>query len=156
MGARRRRTTAVTVVVAAVVAGSITGGMGAAAAGDGHGGRITNVIYLLGDGMGRTHVTAAAERYHGAEGQLAMEQLPVVGQVATYSVERLSGQPGATDFAPNYVTDSASAATAWASGVKTYNAALGVDATGVVVPTVMELAHQAGYRTGNVSTAEIT
>ncbi|CCH88251.1 Alkaline phosphatase [Modestobacter italicus] len=145
-----------TVVVAAVVAGGITGSMGTAAAGNGNGGRITNVIYLLGDGMGRTHVTAAAERYYGAEGQLAMEQLPVVGQVATYSVERLSGQPGAPDFAPNYVTDSASAATAWASGVKTYNAALGVDAKGVVVPTVMELAHQAGYRTGNVSTAEIT
>ncbi len=156
MGARRRRTTLVTGLVAAVVAGGITGGMGSAAAGDGDRSRIKNVIYLLGDGMGRTHVTAGRERYYGADGRLAMEQLPVVGQVATYSVERGSGQPGADDFVPNYVTDSASAATAWASGVKTYNAALGVDAKGVVVPTVMELAHQAGYRTGNVSTAEIT
>ena len=40
--------------------------------------------------------------------------------------------------------------------MKTYNAALGVDAKGGVVPTMMELAKQAGYRTGNVSTAEIT
>ena len=156
MRARRRRATAATVLVAAVVAGGVTGGMGSAAAGDGNQGRIKNVIYLLGDGMGRTHVTAAAERYYGADGQLAMEQLPVVGQVATYSVDKGSAQPGSKGFVPNYVTDSASAATAWASGVKTYNAALGIDAKGTVVPTVMELAHQAGYRTGNVSTAEIT
>ena len=71
-------------------------------------------------------------------------------------MERGSGQPGADDFVPNAVTDSASAATAWASGVKTYNSALGVDAKGALVPTAMELAHKAGYRTGNVSTAEIT
>ena len=38
----------------------------------------------------------------------------------------------------------------------TYNAALGVDAKGRTVPTLMELAKNDGYRTGNVSTAEIT
>ena len=54
------------------------------------------------------------------------------------------------------MTDSASAATAWSSGVKTYNAALGVDGKGEVVPTLMELAKKKGMRTGNVSTAEIT
>jgi alkaline phosphatase len=151
-----RRTVATSVLAAAIAAGAVTGGMGTADAGAGNAGRVKNVIYLLGDGMGRTHVTAARERYYGAAGELNMEQLPVVGQVATYSVERNSGQPGEAGFVPNYVTDSASAATAWSSGVKTYNAALGVDAKGTVVPTVMELAHQAGYRTGNVSTAEIT
>jgi alkaline phosphatase len=120
------------------------------------GGRVKNVIYLLGDGMGRSHVTAARNRYYGAAGELNMERLPVVGQVKTYAVQKNSGQPGDPDFQPNYVTDSASAATAWASGVKTYNAALGVDAKGEVVPTVMELAKDEGYRTGNVSTAEVT
>ncbi|MCW2811709.1 MAG: alkaline phosphatase [Friedmanniella sp.] len=118
--------------------------------------KITNVIYLLGDGMGRTHVTAGRDRYYGASGSLNMERLPVVGQVRTYAVQKNSGQPGDPDFVPEYVTDSASSATAWSSGVKTYNAALGVDAKGTVVPTAMELAHQAGLRTGNVSTAEIT
>jgi len=85
-----------------------------------------------------------------------MEKFPAVGQVSTYAVQQASGQPGDADFAPNYVTDSASAATAWSSGVKTYNAALGVDAKGNVVPTIMEYAKLAGLRTGNVSTAEIT
>jgi len=40
--------------------------------------------------------------------------------------------------------------------VKTYNAALGVDAKGTPKATVMELAKMSGYRTGNVSTAGIT
>ncbi|MFX1822352.1 alkaline phosphatase [Pseudarthrobacter sp. CC4] len=115
-----------------------------------------NVIYLLGDGMGRTQVTAGRERFYGAEGRLVMETLPVHGSVSTYAVQKKSGQPGQADFNPELVTDSAAAATAWASGIKTYNAALGVDAKGALVPTIMELAKQAGYRTGNVSTAEVT
>lgn len=143
-------------LVLAGVAGSTAVSTTTATAVGGDNGRIKNVIFLLGDGMGRTHVTAARERYYGAGGKLVMETLPVVGQVSTYSVERKSGQPGDADFVPNYVTDSASASTAWSSGVKTYNAALGVDAKGDVVPTIMELAKKAGYQTGNVSTAEIT
>ena len=99
--------------------------------------RIKNVIYLLGDGMGRTTVTAARDRYYGASGHLVMETMPSVGQVSTYAVQKQSGQPGEADFEPEYVTDSASSATAWASGVKTYNAALGIDAKGAIVPTLM-------------------
>lgn len=159
MRIKNRRGAAVAALLAAAVTAAGTTGLAtstASAAPSTDSGRIKNVIYLLGDGMGRTHVTAARERYYGADGHLTMETLPVVGQVSTYSVERKSGQPGDADFAPNYVTDSASSATAWSSGVKTYNAALGVDAKGKVVPTIMELAKQAGYRTGNVSTAEVT
>ena len=152
----RKRVVAVTTVTLAVIAGTVVTTDANAESTRGDRGRVKNVIYLLGDGMGRTHVSAARQRYYGAAGSLAMEQLPVVGQVRTYAVEKLSGQPGEADFKPNYVTDSASAATAWASGVKTYNAALGVDAKARVVPTLMELAKDSGYRTGNVSTAEIT
>lgn len=151
----RKRVAGVALLSAAALMATTVAGT-AAAQNSHSGGRVKNVIYLLGDGMGRSHVTAARERYYGAAGSLNMEKLPVVGQVRTYSVQKNSGQPGDPDFEPNYVTDSASAATAWASGVKTYNAALGVDAKGAVVPTEMELAKQAGYRTGNVSTAEIT
>src|SRR3712207_6912415 len=48
----------------------------------------------------------------------SMERLPVVGQVRTYAVQKRSGQPGDPDFVPQYVTDSASSATAWASDRK--------------------------------------
>lgn len=153
MRVRRGVALAALLSAGALVATSV---VGAEAAVDVTAGRAKNVIYLLGDGMGRTHVTAARDRYYGASGKLNMEKLPVVGQVRTYAVQKKSGQPGESDFVPEYVTDSASSATAWSSGVKTYNAALGVDAKGAVVPTVMELAKKDGYRTGNVSTAEIT
>jgi alkaline phosphatase len=164
----RRPARGTAALLALVVAAGLAGTVGVANAtagrhgdgGHGHGehgqGKIKNVIYLLGDGMGRTHVTAARERYYGADGKLNMERFPSVGQVSTYAVQQGSAQPGDPGFAPNLVTDSASAATAWSSGVKTYNAALGVDAKGNLVPTIMEFAKQAGLRTGNVSTAEIT
>jgi len=152
---RKPHAAALLVLVTAAGSALVSAGP-AAAATNSNNGQIKNVIYLLGDGMGRTHVTAARQRYYGASGHLAMETMPVVGQVSTYAVERMSGQPGAADFTPNLVTDSASAATAWSSGVKTYNAALGIDAKGQLAPTIMELAKQSGLRTGNVSTAEIT
>ena len=152
----RIKGTAVAAILLAGAAGVGSGIGSQATAAPADQGKVKNVIYLLGDGMGRTHVTAARQRYYGADGLLNMEKMPEVGQVGTYAVEKNSGQPGAADFHPNLVTDSASAATAWSSGVKTYNAALGIDAKGNVVPTVMEQAHAAGLATGNVSTAEIT
>ncbi|MFE6995225.1 alkaline phosphatase [Microbacterium sp. NPDC057659] len=160
-----KRTTsalAATGALVAIVAASLVGAAAAPASASANGndgrndGRVKNVIYLVGDGMGRTHVSAGRERYYGADGRLNMETMPSHGYVSTYAVQKGSAQPGEDGFEPNYVTDSASAATAWSSGVKTYNAALGVDAKGTLVPTAMELAKKAGYRTGNVSTAEIT
>jgi len=149
-----------TTLIAALVATAVIAGTAGVASANNNSGetkvRAKNVIYLLGDGMGRTHVTAARERYYGSDGKLAMETLPSQGFISTYAVEKLSGQPGSTNFHPNPVTDSASAATAWSSGVKTYNAAIGVDAAGTLAPTIMELAKKAGFRTGNVSTAEVT
>ncbi|WP_198347766.1 alkaline phosphatase [Nocardia terrae] len=137
---------AIAAATAAVAGASLVAGCGSETKADNE---VRNIIYLLGDGMGRSHVTAARQRFVGAGGRLTMEQLPYVGAVSTYAVE-----PGSAE--PSLVTDSASAATAWASGVKTYNAAIGVDAFGKAVPTLMEQAKAAGFATGNVSTAEIT
>jgi alkaline phosphatase len=108
-----------------------------------------NIILLIGDGMGQTHVDATAIRYYGAAGKLNMEKLPALGSVKTFAV-------GEGNDMPDLVTDSASAGTAWSSGVKTYNNAVGKNSRGNVVPTIMEQAKAAGLRTGNVSTAEIT
>src|SRR5262249_44440068 len=45
----------------------------------------------------------------------------------------------------------------WATGHKTYNNAISVDpVTGKPLTTVLELAQAAGYKTGNVTTAELT
>lgn len=112
-------------------------------------GKAKNIILLIGDGMGQTHVDATRQRYYGAAGRLNMERLPSVGAVKTYAVEEGSDKP-------DLVTDSASSATAWSSGVKTYNNALGKDTRGNIVATIMEQAKAAGLRTGNVTTSEIT
>ena len=108
-----------------------------------------NVILFIGDGMGRTHVDAARQRIVGADGQLNMERLDNFGSVSTYSVA-----PNSDTAVP--VPDSAATATAWSSGHKSYNGAIGKDAYGEDVVTIMEQAKDAGMRTGNVSTAEIT
>ena len=58
---------------------------------------------------------------------------------------------------PDYVTDSAASGTGWATGHKTYNNAHLVDpVTTQPLPTILELAPEAGYATGNVTTAELT
>ena len=150
----RRMATLATSAALVLASGALAAPAALGVAGHGPGsepghGQAKNVILLIGDGMGETHVDAGAIRYYGAGGKLAMEKLPVLGSVSTYAVERGSS-------APELVTDSASAATAWSSGVKTYNAAIGVDTNGAIVPTLMEQAKSAGLRTGNVSTAEIT
>ncbi|EMF46714.1 Alkaline phosphatase [Planococcus halocryophilus Or1] len=54
------------------------------------------------------------------------------------------------------ITDSASAATAMAAGIKTYNSAIAVDNDESRVKTVLEAAKEKGKATGLVATSEIT
>ncbi|MEV6630920.1 alkaline phosphatase [Actinoplanes sp. NPDC051470] len=56
---------------------------------------------------------------------------------------------------PDYVTDSAASGTGWATGHKTYNGAISVTPDGRPKPTILEKAKTAGFRTGNVTTAEL-
>lgn len=56
----------------------------------------------------------------------------------------------------NLVTDSAAGATAFASGVKTYNGAIGLDAKKNPVVTILELAEKKNMATGLVASSSIT
>lgn len=108
-----------------------------------------NVILLIGDGMGDSEITAARNYAVGAGNYFkGIDALPFTGQYTHYSLDKKTRLP-------NYVTDSAASATAWSSGVKTYNGALGVDIDEKDHATLFELAKAAGKATGNVSTAEI-
>jgi alkaline phosphatase len=106
-----------------------------------------NVIVLQGDGM------AAAQRdlirlvtVGNTPGrELVMNQLDHAGLVHT--------DPADPDEA---VTDSAAAATAFSTGVKTFNGAVGVDPQGNPVPTLLEDARKAGKATGLVTTSQVT
>ncbi|MGC6387401.1 alkaline phosphatase [Ewingella sp. S1.OA.A_B6] len=110
---------------------------------------VKNVILLIGDGMGDSEITSARNYAEGAGGYFkGIDALPLTGQYTHYSLDKKTHKP-------NYVTDSAASATAWSTGVKSYNGALGVDVNGKDHDTLLELAKAAGFATGNVSTAEL-
>jgi len=114
-------------------------------------GRARNVILFVGDGMGDSEITAARNYWAGAAGRLAMDSLPFTGTVTTYALRE--DDPSQ----PDYVTDSAAGGTAWATGQKTSNGRISSTAkTDKSLKTILELAQQMGYRTGNITTAEIT
>lgn len=101
-----------------------------------------NVILFVGDGMGTAQRDAIRLATVGENGQLAMDDMPYLGLIHTSSTTP--------------VTDSAAAATAFASGVKTYNGAVGMDANKKSVKTIMEYAKEMGKSTGLVTTSQIT
>jgi alkaline phosphatase len=112
-------------------------------------GEVRNVILLIGDGMGDSEITLARNYAEGAGGYFkGIDALPFTGQYTHYSLDRETGKP-------DYVTDSAASATAWASGIKSYNGAIGVDIEGRPHQTLLERAKAAGLGTGDVSTSEI-
>lgn len=99
--------------------------------------------------MGDSEITAARNYAEGAGGYFkGIDALPLTGQYTHYALDKKTGKP-------DYVTDSAASATAWTTGVKTYNGALGVDIHENPHTTILEMAKAAGLATGNVSTAEL-
>ncbi|MCF3963220.1 alkaline phosphatase [Streptomyces fuscigenes] len=104
-----------------------------------------NVIFINGDGMGPAAREAARLHLTGLYGQLTMDKLPVSGQLTT-----------TPDDPKSPVTDSAAAATAWATGEKTYNGAVSVDVDGNKLATLGRQAKAAGMATGLVTTAQVT
>ncbi len=115
-----------------------------------------NVILLIGDGMGFPQLGAARAELAGwnlsdyAKTELHMDNMEQTGYVTTFS-------------ANSFVTDSAPAATAMATGNKTNNGVIGQDATAVQykkdgenLTTILELAEEAGLSTGLITTTRIT
>jgi len=101
--------------------------------------RPANIILLIGDGMGLTQITAGL---YSNNDTLNIERFPIVGLHKNYASD-------------NLVTDSAAGATAFASGVKTYNGAIGVDPDTLPVITILEECVAKGYKTGLVATSTI-
>ncbi len=143
-----------TVTVVAVAGGTLAllplTGAFAGGDGDGPGGghgddRPRSVIFVNGDGMGAAHREAARLDQEGFDGQLAMDRLPIAGLQTTDARD-----PEDT------ITDSAASASAWATGVKTYNGAISVDVDGDPLPTLGQQAEEAGLAGGIVTTAQVT
>jgi alkaline phosphatase len=99
-----------------------------------------NIILLIADGTGLSQISAI-QFYK--EGPSNYERFPVVGLIKT----------SASDY---LITDSAAGATAFASGIKTYNGAIGVGPDTMFVPTIVEQISKNGMSTGVISTSSIT
>jgi len=102
-----------------------------------------NIILFIGDGMGPNQVALAKFATGGPDHKLSFENFPITGIVYNHSSDSL-------------YTDSAAAATTWATGVKTKNGYLAVDADKKFLPTIPELLSTKGYKSGLVSTSSIT
>ncbi len=114
-------------------------------------GQARNVILFIGDGMDHETITMARNYQMGAAGRLNLDLLPFTGDITTYAVSE-------TDpTLPDYVPDSASTATAWATGVKTSDRRISTSAkTDMPIETIVELAQRAGLRTGSATTSDLT
>jgi alkaline phosphatase len=116
-----------------------------------------NIIVMISDGWGFNHLEAASYYEYGKDARQIYNRFPFQFAVSTYSYY-CSYDPAQawSDF--NYVkacyTDSAAAATALATGVKTYDAGIGVDVNGVPVKNTLELAEEKGKATGVVTSVE--
>ncbi|MDG0843554.1 alkaline phosphatase [Staphylococcus equorum] len=107
-----------------------------------------NVIFLVGDGMGPSY--NSAYRYF-ADNPETKEM-----EKTAFDKHLVGNQRTNPSDPKENVTDSAASATAFSSGHKTYNGAIGVDENKENVKTVLEQAKENGKSTGLVSTAEIT
>jgi len=101
------------------------------------------IILFIGDGMGAAQRTAGRWASVGQTGQLNMDRLPVSGWVMTHN-------------AANAITDSAAAATAMATGEKTFNGYLSISVDLRELPTILEQVQSRGWAVGLVSTTQIS
>ncbi len=133
-----------------------------------------NVIFVVPDGMGPAYVTLARDyrqwmglseaalNYSAPDdnqgrllSRMSNEFVPANLSLQLSFDELLRGSVRTRSW-NTLVTDSAASATAYASGVKTYNLGIGVDHNGHAMPTIMEVAKLAGMKIGVVVTSRIT
>lgn len=103
-------------------------------------GRVKNIILLIGDGMGLTQIQAGIT---ANKGLLNLSRIRNIGFSTTE----------ATD---NYITDSAAGATAFATGKKTHNRAIGVDSADVAAESVATTLRKRGMKTALISSGDMT
>ena len=106
-----------------------------------------NMVIMVGDGMGPAY-TSAYRYFKDNPDTEEIEQTVfdrlLAGMASTYPAS-VSG----------YVTDSAAAATALATGHKSYNGAISVDVNKSPLPTLFEKAREAGLATGVAVSSQI-
>lgn len=100
---------------------------------------VKNIILLIGDGNGLSQISAALL---SNDGQLTLSQLKSIGFLKTQAAD-------------DFITDSAAAGTALATGIKTHNRAIGVDSADKSIENIMEALTKRGFNTGCITTDAI-
>ncbi len=103
------------------------------------GGKVKNVILMIGDGMSLMHVYSA---WAANKGKLYLENAPVVGLSKTYCLDKL-------------ITDSGAGGTALASGKKTNYHSVGVDGNGEPAKSLVEYAKDKDMSSGIAVTCRL-
>ena len=109
-------------------------------ASDGKDSKVDRVIFMIGDGNGLSQISAAVLANGGTS---SLSQLKNIGFIKTQSAD-------------DFTTDSAAGATAMATGTKTNNRAIGVDAKGNRKQSLVELLADKKFATALVTTDEIS
>ncbi len=102
-----------------------------------------NVIFLIGDGMSISQISAYRLVQGGPNSRIAVDRFPYSGIVLTHAENAI-------------VTDSASSATAYSTGRKTNNGALGMDSENNELENLTETLDQYGFVSSLLATSEIT
>ena len=102
-----------------------------------------NVIFLIGDGMSVSQVTAYRLLKGGVNSRIAVDKFPYSGIVLTHAENAI-------------ITDSASSATAYSTGFKTNNGALGMDSEKNNLENLTETLDRHGFVSSLLATSEVT
>jgi|TARA_B110000438_G_scaffold77619_1_gene77807 alkaline phosphatase len=102
-----------------------------------------SIILLIGDGMSASQVSSYRLLKGGPNARLAVDKFPISGIVLTHSEDAI-------------VTDSASSATAYSTGIKTNNTFLGLDKDKNVLENLTEKIHGYGFVSSLIATSEVT
>lgn len=118
-----------------------------------------NIILMISDGCGYNHIDAASLYQYGKTGLQIYEGFPVRLGMSTYTLFGSYFPESAGQYFP-YVnegaTDSAAAATAMSTGMKTYKGAIGVDIDLQPLKNIVEYAEEEGKATGVVTTVQFS
>lgn len=98
-----------------------------------------NIILLIPDGAGLTHISYDIINNPSTN----FARFKTIGLVKTSSTNSI-------------ITDSAASATAYATGQKTYNGAIGIDRHARPFPSILELVKKKGFSTGVIVTSSLT
>jgi len=118
-----------------------------------------NIIIMISDGCGYNHITAAAIYQYGNAQSPIYARFSLGCAMATFPAGG-SYEPNLAwtsfDYVKHGYTDSAAAATAMSTGIKTYDGAIGVDLDKKPLTHIIEQCEQLGKATGVITTVPLS